>query len=106
MLKIPVYFSTDQIQEKPKIIITKVYHKAWSDTNGRFVIKDGLIDVNGDVNITFYRIKKTPFAFGIVTGDLLIVLIKLMTLRGCPTIGGSFNCYGNNLESQMVVPKK
>jgi hypothetical protein len=93
-------------------IITRqeVYHikKKYRIRTGRFVIReDGLIDVNGDVNITFTELKKLPFAFGIVTGDFNCSCIKLMTLRGCPTIvGGSFNCYGNNLESLDGGPKE
>lgn len=97
--------------KKNKIITRQeVYHikKKYRIRTGRYVIReDGLIDVNGDVNISFTDLKKLPLTFGVVTGDFNCSSNKLITLKGCPSIvGGSFNCYGNSLKSLEGGPKE
>jgi hypothetical protein len=93
-------------------IITRqeVYHikKKYRIRTGRYVIReDGLIDVNGDVNISLTDLKKLPLSFGVVTGDFNCSFNKLITLKGCPSIvGGSFNCNANNLRTLQSGPKE
>jgi hypothetical protein len=97
---------------KTKKIISRqeIYHikKQFRIRMGRYRIReDGLINVNGDVNISFTHLKKLPFFFGVVTGDFHCSSNKLTSLKGSPSyVGGSFNCCGNNLNSLEGGPKE
>ena len=66
---------------------------------------DGLVDVDGNVNILSQNITKLPLRFGKVTGDFFCYKNKLTTLEGTPKeVGGDFYCYGNNLTTLEGAP--
>ena len=60
----------------------------------------GLIDVNGDVDITSTYLTVIPVQFGHVGGDVNCDNNKLTSLQGAPqSVSGYFSCYGNKLTS-------
>jgi hypothetical protein len=85
----------------------------WLDGFGikkyRYKIKNGLVNVKGDVNI-FYNnevLKMIPVKFGTVTGDFSCVDLQLTSLENSPVnVGGSFYCSKNKLTSLVDGPKK
>ena len=69
---------------------------------------DGLVDVDGDVNLREFQLKKLPFNFGKVTGDFYCFYNNLTSLQGAPTsVGGEFNCSkqknGKKFTQQDVI---
>ena len=71
---------------------------------------DGLVDVDGDVNlygmISRESLVKLPLKFGEVTGHFTCNGNKLTTLEGAPhTIGGFLSCENNQLTSLEFAPK-
>jgi hypothetical protein len=92
------------------------------------VNEDGLVDVEGDVDISESGIKKIPLKFGKVSGNFncnynnltnlegapsevgghfICHDNKLTSLEGCPIeVGGDFNCYDNKLTSLEGCPKE
>jgi len=70
---------------------------------------DGLIDVDGDVDMSRQRINSIlRFGkFGTVTGDFDCSSNSLTSLDGCPEkVGGTFTCFSNNLTSLEGSPIK
>jgi hypothetical protein len=68
---------------------------------------DGLVDVNGNVDISKMNLTTIPLRFGEVTGEFSCFDNKLTNLDGAPhTVGGAFYCYGNLLTSLVGGPKK
>jgi hypothetical protein len=66
---------------------------------------DGTIDVNGDVLLISFGLKKIPFTFGKVTGDFRCNSNKLGSLEGCPYfVGGCFDCTDNELTNLIGSP--
>ena len=79
---------------------------------------DGLVDVDGDVNLGGCGLK-IPLKFGKITGSFCcdpsaaafpakswITSNQLTSLEGSPhTVGDSFNCNGNELTSLEFAPK-
>jgi len=58
---------------------------------------DGLVDVNGDVDLYNKKLTKLPLKFGKVTGGFYCSYNQLTTLEGSPReVGGNFNCNNNN----------
>ena len=72
-----------------------------------YIINEDLtVDVKGDVNISFERLKEIPVQFGIVEGDFYCYNNELTSLEGCPKeVKGSFNCYDNNLINLEDCPE-
>ena len=67
---------------------------------------DGLVDVDGNVNLKEVALKKLPFNFGKVIGDFNCYKNNLTSLQGAPTsVGRDFNCSSNNLTSLQGAPK-
>lgn len=72
-----------------------------------FVIKDGLLDINGDFYMSNTKLKRLPFHFGKVYGNFYCTSNELTSLKGCPElVGGIFNCNDNNLTSLRYGPKE
>ena len=66
---------------------------------------DGSIDVNGDVNLSWYKLIELPLRFNKVTGWFDCSNNNLTTLKGCPRwVGGSFSCQYNQLTSLEFSP--
>ena len=69
--------------------------------------EDGVIDVDGDVDISRRRLDKIPFKFGVVAGDFNCSNNKLTSLRGCPKdVGNHFICSYNKLKDLIGGPQE
>ena len=69
--------------------------------------KDGLVDVDGDVNLLLKGLTKLPLRFGRVTGDFYCQWNVLTTLEGAPKeVSGHFHCFYNKLTSLVGAPKE
>ena len=66
---------------------------------------DESIDVDGNVNLSFYELTELPLRFNKVTGDFYCSHNKLTTLKGSPRwIGGFFNIIYNLITSLEFSP--
>ena len=73
--------------------------KNWS------INSEGLVDVNGDVNLFRSALTKLPLNFGYVRGDFWCKDNQLTSLQGSPReVGGSFYCVQNYLTSLEGSP--
>lgn len=73
-----------------------------------FVInRNGVVDVDGSVNIQGLKSERIPISFGIVTGDFNCNDSKsLIDLEGSPKIvGGSFYCISSELNTIKGCPE-
>lgn len=71
-----------------------------------YSIKEGVVNVNGDVNLIGRRLPYLPVKFGKVSGDFVISRNKLKSLYGSPDeVGKSFDfTYNSELESLEYSP--
>lgn len=70
-------------------------------------IKNGLVNVNGNVNLKNKNLTQLPFDFGVVTGNFDCSHNNLKNLKGAPTsVGGNFNCQFNILNSLHCSPRE
>ena len=70
-----------------------------------FQIVDGLVNVDGDVDISD-RLTKIPIKFGRVEGNFYCYNSKLTSLEGAPqSVGGHFNCRHSQLKSLEGAPQ-
>ena len=71
-----------------------------------FINSDGLVDVDGDVNLTYKNLNKyIPLKFQNVTGSFDVDDNQLISLEGSPKIvGGDFNCNDNLLNDLEGAP--
>ena len=68
---------------------------------------NGLVDVDGNVDISNKRLDKLPLNFGTVTGYFYCHYNQLRTLKGSPNkVGGYFYCYNNQLTTLEGSPSK
>ena len=69
-------------------------------------IVDGLVNVDGNVDLLNKGLTELPLKFGTVTGYFNCSGNKLTSLEGCPIrVGGYFDCSWNNLTSLEGCPK-
>ena len=88
-------------RKEVKEICKEYYIKKWS------INKDGLVDVNGDVRLSYENLTRLPLQFGRVTGHFFCDNNILTTLEGAPTeVGGEFSCYENQLTTLEGAPKE
>lgn len=67
---------------------------------------DGLVNVEGTVDISFKELEEIPVSFGIVKGDFNCSNNRLISLKGAPMqVGVSFFCHQNRLTSLEGSPK-
>jgi hypothetical protein len=79
--------------------------KKWDINN--YTIKDGLVYVDGSVDLYAKKLTKLPLKFGEVSGNFTCSDNRLTSLEGAPTrVGGDFNCYGNQLTSLEGAPTR
>ena len=72
-----------------------------------YILKDGLVHVDGDVCLSGRRLTKLPLKFGEVSGYFYCSINKLTSLEGAPTrVGGDFYCYANRLTSLEGAPSR
>ena len=75
--------------------------------SGTYTITNGIIDVDGNVNLFLKGLTEIPFVFGRVTGNFSCFNNKLTSLDGCPKeVLGNFNCSYNNLTSLLGSSKE
>ena len=76
-----------------------------------FINSDGLVDVDGDVNLAYKNLNKLsdwcfiPLKFQNVTGDFDVDDNRLISLEGSPNmVGGDFRCNDNLLNDLEGAP--
>jgi hypothetical protein len=93
-------FESYQSESKVAKICRKYGIKNWS------INSDGLVDVDGEVDLSVDGLKKIPLKFGEVTGGFLCWDNELTSLEGAPHTVGYFVCNLNQLTSLEFAPKK
>jgi hypothetical protein len=95
-------FLESQTEESVRDICEKYDIKNWS------IDSEGLVDVNGDVDLSHQQLTKLPLKFGKVTGFFDCYKNKLTSLEGGPKeVGGYyFDCSKNGLTSLEGSPKE
>ena len=74
--------------------------KNWS------INSEGLVDVDGDVILSYKHLTKLPLYFGHVSGHFHCKGNKLTSLEGCPKlVNGGFYCHFNKLNSLQGGPQ-
>ena len=72
-----------------------------------WTIEDGLVNVDGNVDLYYENLNKLPLNFGEVTGYFDCFNNNLTSLEGCPKrVGGNFRCSDNKLTSLKGSPEK
>jgi hypothetical protein len=72
-----------------------------------YTIENGIVNVNGSVDLREFSITQIKVKFGTVTGNFLCNNNPLKTLDNAPNIvGGSFRCAYNKLTSLEGSPKE
>jgi hypothetical protein len=67
---------------------------------------NGLVDVDGDVSLSFKGLTKLPLSFGHVSGNFYCSCNKLTSLMNGPQIvGGNFICSSNQLTTLRFAPE-
>jgi hypothetical protein len=83
--------------------------KKWLDKHNieNYTIRpDGVVDVNGYVDLCHFKEGILPVQFGKVTGKFDVSSSFLTSLKGAPEIvGGDFNCGGADITSLDGVPQ-
>jgi len=70
-----------------------------------YVLKDGLVNVDGGVYLYRKGLTKLPLKFGEVSGDFNCSYNRLTSLEGSPSrVGESFGCHNNKLTSLEGAP--
>ena len=94
---------------QPKAVIDKADIINWLKSVGvkNYTIRDdGIVDVNGDVNLKSKGLQSIPIQFGHVSGYFTCVGCKLTSLTGAPqSVGGYFDCSYNKLTSLTGAPQ-
>ena len=68
--------------------------------------QDGLVDVNGDVDLSDIKLTKLPLKFSIVSGYFDCSGNRLTTLEGAPkSVGDNFYCQNNELTNLKGAPE-
>ena len=66
---------------------------------------DGIIDVDGNVDLYNFKVTTLPVQFGNVTGDFYCYHTKITSLAGCPSnVGGGFYCHNTQITSLQGAP--
>ena len=71
-----------------------------------YTINNGVVDVDGDVDLSYKGLTNLPLKFGVVTRYFDCSSNKLISLEGSPReVGGIFNCNNNLLKTLEFAPK-
>ena len=72
-----------------------------------YTINNGLVDVNGDVDLSSKNLTKLPIKFGVIIGYFSCDDNQLTSLEGAPQFVGSyFYCHNNKLTSLKGAPQE
>ncbi len=100
-------FITEAITEK---LTTKEDIQKWLDEmliKNYSISSNLIVNVKGDVDLLVEKLTIIPVQFGVVTGNFIISMNYLTSLKGSPNkVGGSFYCTDNKLESLEGSPKE
>jgi len=92
-------FENYQSESEVAEICKKFDIKNWS-------LVDGLVNVDGGVDLSMMGLTELPLKFGRVTGSFDCAYNKLTSLEGCPrSVGGNFDCEENKLTSLVGCPR-
>ena len=92
-------FEQKSYEEKVAEICHKYNIRNWS------INSNGLVDVDGDVNLYGKKLTQLPLSFGYVTGYFSFIGNEITDLDGCPhTVGGNFSCAYNRITSLEGCP--
>jgi hypothetical protein len=70
-----------------------------------YTVVDGLVNVDGDVDLKDKSLTKIPIKFGRVSGGFYCNSNKLVSLEGAPnSVGSDFDCHSNKLASLEGAP--
>ena len=70
-----------------------------------YTIDDGLVNVDGDVYLSYNKLTELPVNFGRVSGHFNCEDNNLTTLKGSPLyVSGYFSCSHNNLTNLKFSP--
>ena len=106
------YFKTYESFKETGFLTDPAEIKAWLDSNLKnrrhyIIEKDGVVNVNGNVDLSGMKLKKILVQFGKVDEYFWCSNNQLTNLKGAPEkIGGSFWCDHNQLTSLEGAPKK
>ena len=93
--------STDQTYEQVSRICELYEIENWS------INDQGLVDINGNVNLSSRYLTELPLSFGKVTGNFYCNQNRLTTLEGSPRqVYKSFFCGDNKLTTLEGAPEK
>ncbi len=93
----------DELKKRKDAVIERTV----KELKDRGTMRDGRLDVDGDVDLEELKLTELPIKFGRVTGDFLCSDNLLKSLEGCPTeVGGDFACYCNRLTTLEGAPKQ
>ena len=98
----------DQLVEAKPDISTRQGLLKYLRSKGAYVAEnpDSTVDVEGDVDLSNFNLKKLPFQFGKVTGNFYCAGSQLTSLQGAPkSVGGDFGCSYNLLTSLQGAPE-
>jgi hypothetical protein len=99
-MKFLKFFKQKSYEEEVAEICKKYYIRNWS------INSEGLVDVDGHVDLQSEGLTKLPLRFGNVSGYFNCRENHLTSLEGGPkTVSGDFSCYENNLTSLKGCPK-
>ena len=71
-----------------------------------YTINNGLVDVDGDVDLSDGNLTKLPIKFGNISGYFYCSSNQLTTLEGAPqSVGDGFYCRNNQLTTLEGCPK-
>ena len=91
----------DEIEDWVTPICDKYGIQDWS------INDDGLVDVDGSVNLEELELTRLPLKFGKVTDHFWCIDNYLTTLEGAPKrVGGNFSCSDNQLTTLEGAPKR
>ena len=103
----------DQIERAIDLVIEQDQNKFLDqlkdyDRIDNYTIRpDGIVDVDGNVNLSRRNLEKIPIKFGIVNGSFNCADNYLTSLHGAPEeVGDDFWCAGNQLTSLEGCPGK
>ncbi len=92
-------FEQKSYEEEVAEICKKYNIRNWS------INSNGLVDVDGDVNLFGKKLTQLPLSFGYVTGYFSFTGNEITDLDGCPhTVGGNFSCAHNRITSLEGCP--
>lgn len=107
------YIKLFEIYSEGSELRRKIEHELLEYGISNYTInEDGTVDVNGDVNLGYYKLKilrfpkldKIPFKFGKVSGSFTIRDNKITSLEGSPTSIGLIGAFFAN--SAAAFPAK